>query len=367
MVKQLLIAGSLLIITVILLAVAENFLNNPRFLTADFSALFTASSTSTSSASSTASSSVSSSSTYINPTLADILQGLQNQVQFQEDQILDLNANLEAFRLQQVFTRNLKRGDSGDDVTALQNILVQTPGTYEDGTNASDTLTGYFGHTTEQAIMQFQDQSGLKSTGIFDKETKTKLLDTYRDIIAQNMTQGNSSTEFAPNDFASATNLQEQNNQAISELQGQVSELNSNASSTQDSLSNLQDQISQVSNDLATLQTDIQTLQVTSQNPTPLPPTPLVISNIQSGTPSKTSSTITWSTNNQATSEVDYSTNSSFPHDQIHIVTSAQLTTSHNIGLSSLNSGTKYYYFVLSSDGNGSTASSSILSFTTNH
>ena len=87
---------------------------------------------------------------------------------------------------------------------------------------------------------------------------------------------------------------------------------------------------------------------------------PPVISNIVT-TPSSTSATITWTTNELATSRVDYGladTYSSFVSDPT-------LVTSHSIHLTSLSSSTTYHFSVTSQDNSGNSASSSDDTFTT--
>jgi PKD repeat protein len=57
------------------------------------------------------------------------------------------------------FTRTLMRGSSGSDVRDLQDFLVNK------GLLSSDSVTGYFGSLTEQAVQAFQSQNGIVSSG----------------------------------------------------------------------------------------------------------------------------------------------------------------------------------------------------------
>lgn len=63
----------------------------------------------------------------------------------------------------------LKIGDSGAEVRVLQERL-KTLGYFVDGT------TEYFGNYTESCLMEFQTEAGLTATGVYDKETQSKLL-----------------------------------------------------------------------------------------------------------------------------------------------------------------------------------------------
>ena len=88
--------------------------------------------------------------------------------------------------------------------------------------------------------------------------------------------------------------------------------------------------------------------------------TPPVISNVQ-GVPGDTGATITWDTDEVATSRVDYGTTTAYGS----FVESATLVTVHTGALSGLMPGTEYHYKVTSVDGSGYSASSVDQTFTT--
>lgn len=73
--------------------------------------------------------------------------------------------------LQEVLSGNkkIKKGDSGSDVKLIQGSLSDL------GFYAGDKVDGKFGAQTEIAIKNFQDNRGIKKTGIIDKETMTEL------------------------------------------------------------------------------------------------------------------------------------------------------------------------------------------------
>ena len=58
------------------------------------------------------------------------------------------------------FTRPLKRGLSGSDVTSLQWYLAQDPSVYPEG-----TVTGYYGALTEAAVQRWQAKNNIISSG----------------------------------------------------------------------------------------------------------------------------------------------------------------------------------------------------------
>jgi len=88
---------------------------------------------------------------------------------------------------------------------------------------------------------------------------------------------------------------------------------------------------------------------------------PPVISNIQV-TPGETSATVTWTTNEPATSSVAYGQTTAYEEGS---VTDSALVTDHVITLTDLISGTLYHYQITSEDESGNSASSTDLTFRT--
>ncbi|HVX90366.1 MAG TPA: peptidoglycan-binding protein [Candidatus Paceibacterota bacterium] len=86
-----------------------------------------------------------------------------------------------------------------------------------------------------------------------------------------------------------------------------------------------------------------------------------VLSSISSGTPGASSATITWSTDEGASSTVNYGLTSSYGTAS----TSDALTTSHSITVTGLSEGTTYHFQVASADSQGNVATSSDQTFTT--
>ncbi len=89
--------------------------------------------------------------------------------------------------------------------------------------------------------------------------------------------------------------------------------------------------------------------------------TPPILSNIQV-TPGETMATVTWTTNEPATSNVIYGQT---PAYEIGLETDSALVTSHTISLTGLLSDTLHHYQVSSVDGSSNSASSTDLTFTT--
>jgi len=89
--------------------------------------------------------------------------------------------------------------------------------------------------------------------------------------------------------------------------------------------------------------------------------TPPVISAISSGIPASSTTTITWTTNEPATSIVNYGTTVSY----VSASSSATLTTNHSITLTGLIASTAYNFQIQSADASGNVATSSNQTFTT--
>jgi hypothetical protein len=324
------------------------------------------------------------------PALVDVLQQLQTQVQSLTSEISDLHVQLGVMNIKSFFTRPLQRGDSGTDVSKLQEILAEIPDVYPADINTSSTPTGYYGYVTEIAITRFQNQHQLKATGNFDAPTQQKFYELLPNLLTQNST----STEFTPLDLSYIAGLP-----SADDLQAQISQLASDTATTQSSLNDLTDQIAQFESGLSNVQattyetitnlqnqfeaasappvetaaiptpTSATTSSVTSTattptSTTPAPP-PLSISNIQAMNTTKTSSTITWTTNASSTSEVDYSTDSSLSASKTLTVTNSAMVVQHSVVLQNLSPGTAYFYRVVSRSSSGATASSSRQSFNT--
>jgi len=88
------------------------------------------------------------------------------------------------------------------------------------------------------------------------------------------------------------------------------------------------------------------------------------ISNVASPVVDRNSATITWDTDEDATSQVEYSVNSDLSNS-ISTTETTDLRQEHSVIISGLTSNTKYYYRAKSKDGSNNLATSSIAYFTT--
>src|SRR6266700_2327574 len=89
---------------------------------------------------------------------------------------------------------------------------------------------------------------------------------------------------------------------------------------------------------------------VSGANTTPPPPSTLVITNVQTGSVTTSSSQVVWTTNVPANSSIDYGTTTVYGNST---PVNSAMVTSHQMTLSGLAAGTTYYYQVNSTDSKG--------------
>ena len=104
--------------------------------------------------------------------------------------------------------------------------------------------------------------------------------------------------------------------------------------------------------------------QATSSDYTLLTET-LSLTGITATTPTVTTATIAWTTSDNATSQVEYSTFSDLASSTSYPTSPSDSVTSHSVSLSSLSQGTTYYYRVNSAASGLGTTTSQIYQFTT--
>src|SRR6266566_1643669 len=89
---------------------------------------------------------------------------------------------------------------------------------------------------------------------------------------------------------------------------------------------------------------------VSGANTTPPPPSTLVITNVQTGSVTTSSSQVVWTTNVPANSSIDYGTTTVYGNST---PVDSAMVTSHQMTLAGLAAGTTYYYQVNSTDSKG--------------
>lgn len=357
--KNLAVFASLVVVAILGFSVTRNLFNIKKF-TAGLASVVSSQDATDSSDSTNLDEKTASSSPL---TLTQALQDLQNQQQVLESEVSTLRQQLKITDTKTDSIKTMKLGDSGDEVQKLQEQLQQLPEIYPADVDFSSLVSGYYGPLTESAIKSFQESEGLDQTGIANEETKSKL---YQRIMGHATEADSSPVPVNITDISEIKNLKD--------LQNQFAQLSSMVSSTQAIQADLQNQVTQLASDLSSLQTTVAGISaapaVSSSAPTPVTTTPaptaLTISNIQISNITKNSASISWTTNNSSTSEIDYSQNSSLPTtNQTVVVGNTTMVTSHKLTTQSLSPGTKYYYRVVSKDTGGTITQSAISSFNT--
>ncbi|MBI4093899.1 peptidoglycan-binding protein [Candidatus Kaiserbacteria bacterium] len=241
------------------------------------------------------------------------------------------------------FIRSLRFGMSGDDVRDLQELLAQDPEVFPAG-----LITGFFGRLTEEAIKRFQKKHGIEIVGIFGPKTQAKILALFvgRELppgIIARLGLGVSTTTPGA---------------------GVVTICHKPAGASPQTIV-----IAVPALGAHLAHGDTAGVCPGSTPPPPTPPpadtvAPTISGSAVSGV-SSTSATVSWSTNEAATSKVYYGTSSPVDFSTALTMSSASATTSHSLMLSALAASTTYSYALESKDAAGNTATSSTQSFST--
>jgi len=106
----------------------------------------------------------------------------------------------------------------------------------------------------------------------------------------------------------------------------------------------------------------VTTITLNGGSTTTTTPSAPTISAISSGTPTTTGTTITWTTDQASTSQVQYGTTNAYGSSTTE---DTATNTSHSVTLTGLSANTPYHYRVISTNSDGQTSTSSDATFTT--
>lgn len=115
---------------------------------------------------------VSSENTSTIATLKALIEQLQQQIKDLQNQLAELKAEVKEVKEQIIFTKNLYKGLSDEEVKELQKFLSQYREIYPEG-----LVTGYFGPLTEKAVKKFQEKNDIPPTGLVGPITREKIND----------------------------------------------------------------------------------------------------------------------------------------------------------------------------------------------
>jgi peptidoglycan hydrolase-like protein with peptidoglycan-binding domain len=256
------------------------------------------------------------------------IQALEAQIaalQAQIKTLQDLQKGLAVQQKQGLITllQTLKEGSSGDQVAALQALLALDPSIYPEG-----KVSGFFGRLTADAVKRFQKKHGIEQAGVVGPKTLKKLNELLRELENEDKDddKGEERITFChkPSGGAEQTITVKKSAALAHFMHGDVRGACG-----------------------GTTTTDV------------LAP---VISNITTTGVTSTSAIIGWTTNEGATSQVEYGPTNSYTSTT---TLNAALTVPHAVGLSGLAASTLYHFRVLTKDASGNLASSGDMTFTT--
>jgi len=322
---------------------------------------------------------------------AELVSLLKDRIKLLQAQVQDLVTKIQAVsgtepkavsKVVFEFTETLRQGSKGIEVERLQEFLKSIPGIYPEG-----LVTGYFGPLTEAAVKRFQEQNDIVSSGDPDSTGYGQVGPQTKEAL---------NTDFAETDFIfiesepfiATTELVVTPSEPTEEeiavatttsttILLEDSTATTTTATTTDTSTNIATTTSSGGDgggvsDGTTGTADTTTPDggigsggdtSTSTPPEPADTTPPAISSIQTTNITDTSATITWTTDENADSNVNYATTPSASSPTS--ITDATLATSHSINLTGITADTIYYYTVVATDEAGNTTTSGEQSFTT--
>jgi outer membrane murein-binding lipoprotein Lpp len=294
------------------------------------------------------------------------IQTLQQQLNAQQQAVRETRSELRG--AVQELRAQLRQGSTSDEVLLLQELLATDFAIYPEG-----LVTGFFGPLTRQAVIRFQIKHGIEGVGEVGPQTRRALnaflkKNTRPDKITDKLLTKFKGDNEDENDDEIRDEDDEINGEPANNGHGRRKEkirichmppgnplaahtiiiaapaLNAHMGhgDALDSCKNNDDDDSD--------QTDI---------------TAPVISHIVATSTRATTTHITWNTNEQADSAVWYGTTTPLGITTDYKARSTILVTSHDLLLSGLATSTQYYYFAVSMDSVGNTATSSEQTFVT--
>lgn len=301
-----------------------------------------------------------------------------------------------------VITRALDIGATGSDVTALQNFLVAK-------SYLNTTPTGYFGNLTHAAVAAFQTAQGFDPVGGVGPLTRAKIaslssvctnattLPNNSGAITTTTSTTTTATTTAPFYYgggggggggaggggSSGDTTAPSVPTNLAAVVASSTEIDLSWTASTDNVAVANYQVFRggvlIASPATTTYADtgltpgtsysytvlaVDTSSNASAQTSPVATSTIalaVISNISSGTPTTTAATITWTTDQNSNSQVVYGLTTGYGLAS----STASLVTSHSIIVSGLVASTTYQYEVVSTNGGGSTSTSTNQTFTT--
>ncbi len=300
-------------------------------------------------------------------------------------QIQALQTQINSLQLQQqqniaMLVTTLRRGSTGDQVLILQALLAADSVIYPEG-----LISGFFGPLTAKAVKRFQKKHGFEQVGLVGPKTLKKLQELLQknplafSTLTSTSTATSTSSQLSRGDtkrlcavISSLTKdlLPEGWNKKGKGDNKQIIAGCDKRSEKHDEDDEDDDHRGTPTPTPTSSPTPTPTTSPTpTPTPTPVPTdiTPPVNSSVSVTNIATTTATISWVTDEAATSKIYYSTATPVNLLSALTVSNSSLVTSHILGLTGLTASTTYHYILESKDaiGNTTTTTPSTQIFTT--
>ncbi|OHB10027.1 MAG: hypothetical protein A3G05_01910 [Candidatus Zambryskibacteria bacterium RIFCSPLOWO2_12_FULL_45_14] len=281
------------------------------------------------------------------------LTALIQQIQALQAQIDALKASQTTLQAQIstefiAFVTSLSLGSRGDAVAALQALLAANPNIYPES-----LITGYFGKATERALRRLQKENGLEQVGHVGPKTRALLNRLLKDNPI--------AFEDDDDDNATSTNRKRGESRRLCAAVPPGHLIAPGWLKKHDGVRPIVPECQTLPKGIAQKGDD---WKAGSTTPDTVAPS---IMNLSATTTASTTASITWSTNEKATSTLWYSITTPLNTATATKIEKSTWQTSHAYNLSGLIASTTYYYLVRVSDKWNNTTTSAEQSFTTSN
>lgn len=276
----------------------------------------------------------------------------------------------------------LRQGSTGDQVLILQALLAADSAIYPEG-----IVSGFFGPLTSKAVKRFQKEHGIEQVGLVGPKTLKKL----QELLKKNPLAFSTLTSTSTATSTSNQGSKKDQRRLCAVISSLTKDLLPEGWHKKDKGENRQiiagcDNRSGKNDDDDDRDDDHRDNRGTptptpTSSPTPTPTTsptptptqvptditPPVNSSVSVTNIATTTATISWQTNEAATSKIYYGTATPVNLLSALTVSNSSLVTSHVLGLTGLTASTTYYYVLESKDaiGNTTTTTPSTQNFST--
>ena len=287
------------------------------------------------------------------------ISALLQQMQALQAQIDVLRASQKALQIQtatefNAFVTSLSLGSRGDAVTALQALLAANPDIYPEG-----LITGYFGRATERALKRLQKENGLEQVGFVGPRTRALL----------NRLLGDNPLDFEDDDDKDDDDDSDNNNERRNRrLCAHIPPGHLIAPGwlrKHDGVRPIVPECQRLPRGIDRKDDDDDDdddRKPATTTPDTMAP---IIRNLSATSTASTTASVIWSTNENATSTLWYSTTAPLNTASANRLDNSTKKTSHSYNLTGLTASTTYYYLVKVSDKVGNSTTTAEHSFVT--